>query len=149
MPTLTPAQRALIQFIESILITAVIAGLFAASLALGQDGPVDWKEVGAVAAFAFIFSVAHSVAAYFKQHPPVQIVSSDPNDAPPLNLGEAMDQVVGQLEKRYPGLRALSAVPPRASAGMIPPGTSFKEPTVQPSWLQQQGQQGPGSNTGG
>lgn len=87
MTTQTPAQRALVQFIESMLITALIAGLFSISTYITTDGPIDWTKIVYAFGLAVAFSVAHSLAAYFK-----------PSNVELSTLIEATAQA---LEKRY------------------------------------------------
>src|SRR5437016_11125530 len=97
--TLTPTQRAILQFVDSLLITAIIAGFFSIAAAIAGNGPIDWKQVLLSFALAFVFSVAHSIAAYFK-------ASSQPD------VGIALDAVLQELEKRYPILgQQLSSSP--------------------------------------
>ncbi len=88
MNNLTPAQqRALVQLIESMIITAIIAGFFSIAPLIESDGPLDWGKIGLFFLFAVIFSLAHSAVAYFK--------------ATNLEVGTVLEQVVNALEKRY------------------------------------------------
>jgi hypothetical protein len=83
----TPTQQALIQLIESILLSASIAGLVSVEPLIAGTGPVDWHVVLTTFGLATAFSIAHSVAAYFKPSQP--------------DLGAALSAIVDELEKRY------------------------------------------------
>ena len=80
-------QRALIQLIESMIITAIIAGIFSIAPLIESDGPLDWGKIGLFFLFAVIFSLAHSAVAYFK--------------TTNLELGTVLEQVVNALGQRY------------------------------------------------
>lgn len=115
MTKYTPAERALLQFIESIFITAVIAGLFSASTLITTDGPIDWRRVIFAFGLAVSFSLAHSLVAYFK-----------PND---LTLSEVIEAMMQALEKR-------SQTQPLPVQGPLvvvhPQGTTVSTPQVTP-----------------
>jgi hypothetical protein len=83
----TPTQQALIQLVESILLSASIAGLVSVEPIIAGTGPIDWRVVLTTFGLATAFSIAHSVAAYFKPAQP--------------NLGAALSAIVDELEKRY------------------------------------------------
>jgi|SRR5579883_1063090 len=66
----TPTQAALIQFLQSLIISALVTALIAIGPLLMATGPVDWKQIGLVAGVAFILSILHGVAEYLKQYNP-------------------------------------------------------------------------------
>lgn len=84
--TNTPAARALIQFAESMGITAIIAGVAAISPFLAGAGGIDWQQVGDIFFLAVLFSAAHSAVAYFRPYN--------------VELSTVLGTVVDLLEKR-------------------------------------------------
>lgn len=64
----TPTQSAIIQFVESLLITAIIAGLYNISM-LPATGTVSLQQVVASFGLAVLVSLAHSLTAYLKALP--------------------------------------------------------------------------------
>lgn len=86
------AKQALIQLIESLLITALIAGIISASAAISTHGTLDWQLIGWLFATSFLYSLGHGIAAYFKTIPGSQ----------EAQLGMAIDALITALEKRYP-----------------------------------------------
>lgn len=80
-------KRALIQFAESMTITAIIAGIVTITPLIEAQGPMDWKQAGIAFGLASLFSVAHSVVAYIKPSQPL--------------LSAAAEGLVDAAEKRY------------------------------------------------
>lgn len=115
-------NAALIQLVESIIITAIIAGIVAASSTLTNGGAIDWQITGGVFALAFLFSLAHSLTAYIKTLPAPNNVSMD-------DLGTVLDDFVTRIEK------SLQASMPQKAAGPSPIilGTTVQPQTVQTS----------------
>jgi hypothetical protein len=94
----------LLQLLESLIITALIAGIVAASSTLSDNGRIDWQVTGGAFAIAFLFSLAHGFATYLKMLP-----------APPLQGGGVVQAQVAQNS-------AEKAVAPRAiEPGISPP----------------------------
>lgn len=89
------AEQALLQLVESLLITALIAGIISASAAISAGGALDWQLIGWSFGTCFIFSLGHGIAAYFKTVPSSQ----------EAQLGPAIDALITALEKRYPPLQ--------------------------------------------
>lgn len=87
MTNYTAAQRATLSLIRSLLITAVIAGLFSVGNVITTDGPIDWNRVLYSFALAVTFSIAHGLAEYFR-----------PTD---VALSDVIDAVTQALEKRF------------------------------------------------
>lgn len=81
---LTPTARALVQFLESMLITACIAGLLSIEPLIAGTGSIDWQVAATTFGLAVFFSLAHSIAAYFKPSQP--------------DLSAAVSAVVDELE---------------------------------------------------
>src|SRR5512142_266463 len=90
----TPTQKALIQFAESILITALIAGIASLSNLFVGNGQINWTQATITFAFAVLFSLAHSVSAYLKAIPAQQ---SQPDYS---NLGTVLDAFLTSLQQR-------------------------------------------------
>ncbi len=84
-------QQALIQLLESMAITALIAGLFSIGTILAGNGPIDWRQVGIAFGLAVAFSLAHSLATYFKASNQVE-------------LGTAIEAVIDAIEQRFGAL---------------------------------------------
>jgi hypothetical protein len=84
----TPLQHAQIQFIESMIITALMAAIASISPLLTSSSPINWRIAGASFALAFLFSAAHSLSAYLK-------ASRTP-------LGEVIETAVETVEKQLP-----------------------------------------------
>lgn len=73
----TPARRATIQFIESLLITALITGCFVVAPLIETTGPINWYQIILSFLFAVLWSFAHGVVAYFKpSNPQVSIIET-------------------------------------------------------------------------
>ena len=89
------AEQALLQLAESLLITALISGMIGASAAISDGGTINWQLVGFLFGTSFLFSLGHSIAAYFKAIPNSQ----------EAQLGIAVDALLTALEKRYPPLQ--------------------------------------------
>jgi hypothetical protein len=137
MPTLTPVQRALLQFIWHLLLSAALAGIVAAAtlaIDLLNQGYVDWRLVAVVFLATCGAALLREIAVALKPTEPT--------------LSALIEELVKVLESRYPILNAPppTAIPQRASLG-IPPGYSVK-PTAQ-SWPQTPPEPGPGASTGG
>lgn len=101
----TPTQKALIQFAESILITALIAGIASLSNLFVGNGQINWTQATITFAFAVLFSLAHSVSAYLKAIPAQQ---SQPDYS---SLGTVLDAFVSNLEQHLSAVVAKSAQP--------------------------------------
>lgn len=65
----TPTKGAIIQFIESVIITAILAGIAAASPLLQGHESINWQAAGGVFLTAFGYSLATGVVTYFKLKP--------------------------------------------------------------------------------
>lgn len=91
-------EQALLQLVESLLITALITGIISASAAIAADGSINWQLVGFLFGTSFIFSLGHGIAAYFKSVPSSQ----------EAQLGAVVDALIAALEKRYPPLQGSS-----------------------------------------
>lgn len=87
LKSLTPAQRALVQLAESILITGFVAGCVAILPLLTGQNNIDWSHVSFVFLFALLISLAHSAVAYLKPAQP--------------DLSAALAAIVDALERRY------------------------------------------------
>lgn len=95
----TPTQKALIQFAESIVITALIAGIASLSNLFVGDGQINWYQAGITFGFAVLFSLAHSISAYLKAIPAAQ-------DQPDLSgLGTILDSFLTNLQQRLDAAR--------------------------------------------
>lgn len=66
--TTTPTQRATIQFIESLLISALLTGCFVIAPLIESTGPINWQQIIVSFLFAVLWSFAHGVVAYFKPY---------------------------------------------------------------------------------
>lgn len=86
LPTPAP-QRALLQLVESMLISASVAGLLSVGPLFAGDGTLDWSKIDYVFLFAFAVSLAHSIVAYFKPIQPVAAMSAE--------------AIVDAIERRY------------------------------------------------
>lgn len=87
LKSLTPAQRALVQLAESILITGFVAGCVAILPLLTGANNIDWPHVGFVFLFALLISLAHGAIAYLKPGQP--------------DLSVALESIIDALEARY------------------------------------------------
>jgi len=95
-PQKTASQQALIQFIESIVITAIIAGIVSVSSAITGSGPINWHEVWLNFGLAVAFSLAHSLTAYLKALP-----SNTQTGQPDLiGLGAAIEALTNIVQQR-------------------------------------------------
>lgn len=90
----TPTQKALIQFAESIVITAFIAGIASISNLLIGNGQINWTQAGITFGFAVVFSLAHSISAYLKAIPAAQ------NQPDLSGLGTVLDAFLTSLQQR-------------------------------------------------
>lgn len=93
MQNTTPAQRALVQFVESMIITALITALIGVEPLVAGTGLINWRTTGTVFTLLFMFSVAHSAVAYFRPYN--------------IDLSNAVAQIVDALE-----VRAMHSMPP-------------------------------------
>lgn len=93
---LSATQQALLQFLESIAITAFLAALISIGPLLTGAGPLDWRLVGTTFGLAFVYSLGHSIAAYLKAADP-----NSPTGASEAQLGALIDSIIAALEKRY------------------------------------------------
>jgi hypothetical protein len=89
----TATQQALIQFVESIVITAIIAGIVSISSALTGTGAINWREVGLNFGLAVAFSLAHSLTAYLKAMPATGQIDL-------AGLGAAIEALTGIAQQR-------------------------------------------------
>jgi hypothetical protein len=119
----TPTQKALIQFAESIIITAFIAGVASLSNVLIGNGQINWQQASITFGFAVLFSLAHSISAYLKAIPAQQ------NQPDLSGLGTVLDAFLANLEQRFNTVKAPAAV---TSATVQPPATTAA-PVAQPS----------------
>lgn len=86
---LSPAQqKALLQFVKAMLITAIIAALSALIPLIDGAGSINWRRAALAFALAFAYSAGHSIATYL----------SASNEA---DLGTVIEAVISALEKRY------------------------------------------------
>lgn len=140
---ISPSQKAIAQFIESLIITAIIAGLVSASALLTGTGTINWQEVGISFGLAFAFSLAHGLAAYLKNVP-------SPDQAQMAMLSSTLDGLVTDIQRRIgPISSAQPAIPTQAvqqpasnvvasAAPQIqPPDNTGQVPVVQPPAQQQ------------
>lgn len=117
----TPTQKALFQFAESILITALIAGIASLSNLFVGDGQINWTQAGITFGFAVLFSLAHSISAYLKAIPAAQ-------QQPDLSgLGTILDSFLNNLQQRLDAARTPVVVQHVAQ----PPVTAAPQPQVQ------------------
>lgn len=65
----TPSQQAIIQFIESIFVLALVAACIDTATAISPTGTINWMQVGTTFLIAFLGSAAHSLSAYLKALP--------------------------------------------------------------------------------
>ena len=96
----TPTQQALIQFLESIVITALIAGIASISNLLIGNGEINWTQAGITFGFAVVFSLAHSLSAYLKAIPAAQQGQPDLS-----GLGTVLDAFLNSLQQRIEASR--------------------------------------------
>lgn len=92
----TPTQQALIQFLESIVITALIAGIASISNLLIGNGEINWQQAGITFGFAIVFSLAHSLSAYLKALP-APAGQGQPDYS---SLGTVLDAFLTSLQQR-------------------------------------------------
>jgi hypothetical protein len=122
----TPTQQALIQFIESIIITAIIAGIVSISSVVTGTGPLNWHEATLNFGLAVAFSLAHSVAAYLKAQPATSIDL--------VGLGAAIDALVSKVQNTQPATVQPAQTATTATALAVHgPSNVSTATTVQPS----------------
>lgn len=128
----TPTQQALIQFIESIVITALIAGIASISNLLIGNGQINWTQAGITFGFAIVFSLAHSLSAYLKALPsPAQQGQPDYS-----SLGSVLDAFVSNLEQHLSAVVAKSAQPQAAQkAPLVSQGTPVMDVPATPGTI--------------
>lgn len=90
---LTPGERALLKTLQSLLIGALITGLFTATAYLHLPGAINTHDLIYVVAIAIIFSLAHGIA---------KVITAN-GDEP---LGAAIEAVTEAAEKRLPPTNA-------------------------------------------
>lgn len=64
----TPAKRATIQFVESLLISALLTGCFVIAPLIESTSPINWQQIIVSFLFAVLWSLIHGVVAYFKPY---------------------------------------------------------------------------------
>lgn len=97
MKHLAPAQQqALEQFLYGILISALLAALFAIMPYVSSDGAINWKFVGIVGGAAFLASLGHSIAVYLRA---IRISNVKPADL--VSVADLIDLLADGLSKRY------------------------------------------------
>lgn len=79
-------QQALTQFVESMLITALIAAIFDVTPMVSGSGSINWQVVGVSFFWAFVVSAAHSFIAYMRPTQP--------------DLSAALDGILRVVEQR-------------------------------------------------
>jgi len=85
------AEQAILQLAESLLITAFISALLSAAAAIPTNGALDWRIIGFMFGLAFLYSLGHGIAAYFKTQPSAQFV----------DLGVAIEAFTSAIENRF------------------------------------------------
>jgi hypothetical protein len=105
----TPTQKALIQFAESMAITALIAGIASIGTLLVGNGTIDWTQVGITFSLAVVFSLAHSLSAYLKAIPAAQQGQPDYSA-----LGTVLDAFLNTLQQRVEAAKVPVAAQPQA-----------------------------------
>lgn len=106
----TPTQQALIQFVESMVITALIAGIASISNLLIGNGEINWTQAGITFGFAVVFSLAHSLSAYLKAIPAAQQGQPDLS-----GLGTVLDAFINSLQQRIEAAQKPVATQPQAT----------------------------------
>lgn len=112
---LTAPQYALVRFLESLLITAVITAAVSVSQYLAQPGQIDWNLLLYDAALAFAFSLCNGVVAFIQSRN--------------MPLGAALQGLAQGIEKRVQPVEPVVAI--------VPPVPTPTPPAV-PAPLQQQ-----------
>ncbi|GAC1464849.1 MAG: hypothetical protein PVSMB2_31150 [Ktedonobacteraceae bacterium] len=95
---LTPGERALLKTLQSLLLTAITAGLLAAGGYIMAPGMIDTQRLIDIVIAAIVLSLAHGVAKYVTAQ----------GDAP---LGTAIEEVTQAVEKRLPQVLQPTAMP--------------------------------------
>lgn len=121
----TPSQQALIQFLESIIITAIIAGIVSLSSVAISTGPFNWHTAGLSFGLAVAFSLAHSVAAYLKAQPATSIDL--------VGLGTAIDVLVGKVQNIQPQVQPAQVTPAATAQPVHGPGGVVVASDAQPA----------------
>lgn len=126
----TPTQQALIQFLESIVITALIAGIASISNVLIGDGQINWTQAGITFGFAIVFSLAHSLSAYLKALP-----APDQQGQPDYSsLGSVLDSFLNTLQQRLDVARTPVVVQPVVQPVAVQQAaTPAPQPQAQPA----------------
>jgi hypothetical protein len=120
----SPTQKALIQFAESMAITALIAGIASIGTLLVGNGTIDWTQVGITFSLAVVFSLAHSLSAYLKATPTAQQGQPDYSA-----LGTVLDAFLNTLQQRVEAAQVPVVAQPQPAqqaapkAPLVPPGT--------------------------
>lgn len=127
----SPTQKALLQFAESMIITALIAGIASISNLLIGNGQINWTQAGITFGFAVVFSLAHSLSAYLKAIPAAQQGQPDYSA-----LGTVLDTFLNNLEQRLNAVKA-PAQPQKLNPAGTPvmdiPANSSNVLSAQPS----------------
>lgn len=105
---LSPGQRALLKFLQSLFIGALLAALLAAAQYLAAPGQINWTTLGIVALTAGVLSIAHGIAKFITAQGDVY-----------LPLGNAIEQIIQEIERRY-HLAPPASPPPATGTGESP-----------------------------
>lgn len=94
---LTPVERASLKFLQSLILTALIAGLLTAAQYLQGNGSINWHELLIAVAGAMGLAIFHAIAKYFTSQAGTAI------------LGASIETFADEIAKRLPGQNAQSA----------------------------------------
>lgn len=127
--TKNAANQALIQFLISMLISALAAGLVSIGDALNK-GPINWSLVALSFGLAFAFSVLHSLAAFLISLPPPNKdqAGQHPDFAQAGRMMELLVQALEQQQKanqqqfKFPVQVEVNNQPQQPLQGRTPPG---------------------------
>lgn len=112
-------EQALIQLAESLLITSFISALLSAAAAIPANGALNWRLVSFMFGLAFLFSLAHGIAAYFKTQPDAQLV----------DLGVAIEAFTAAIEQRFTAIPLQgNSSPAQPAKVVIAPLNSVTQP---------------------
>lgn len=124
----SPTKKALIQFAESMAITALIAGIASIGTLLVGNGTIDWTQVGITFSLAVVFSLAHSLSAYLKAMPAAQ------QGQPDLSaLGTVLDAFITTLQQHVEAAKVPVAAQPQPTqqvATTATPAASQAQPVA-------------------
>jgi hypothetical protein len=114
----SPTKKALIQFAESMAITALIAGIASIGTLLVGNGTIDWTQVGITFSLAVVFSLAHSLSAYLKAMPAAQ------QGQPDLSaLGTVLDAFITTLQQHVEAAKVPVVAQPQAAQQAVTTAT--------------------------